>query len=75
MDLGPIALGLTLAVWGGAIIAMLHIFAVRAINLTMAHDLKVETHRLRIEYAERMAKLRKGLSEQVEVMVQGKPQE
>lgn len=50
---------------------MLHILSVRALHETTVHDLKVRTHRLRIEYAERLAKMRARLDEEIEVVSPG----
>lgn len=74
MEVNLLTIAVTALIGAGAVVAMLYILCVRALYETTVHDLKVDTHRLRMEYAERLAKLRASMEQQVEVLSPGRPQ-
>jgi hypothetical protein len=64
----------TAAISAGTVVAMLYILCVRALHETTVHDLRAETQRLRAEYAERLARMRANMDQQVEMVSPGRPQ-
>lgn len=71
MEMIPMALLTTGGIAALTILMMLNIIAERANRDLQVHDLKLKTHQLRIEYAERLAKLKAGMVEEPEVVMEG----
>lgn len=70
--MGPSALILlNLVIAGLAITAVLYISGVRHMQDLLIHDLTIETHRLRNEYAARLEELRRGANERIELLSPG----
>ncbi len=56
---------------GFAVFAILHAAAVRYLHEVHIHDLRVEAHRLRADYARRLEALRRGAALNVEIVSPG----
>lgn len=71
MASSPEILGLTLLVSGLGLLGVAYIAASRLLQELSLHDLRVEAYRLRAEYQRRLEEIKKGQSEQVELLVPG----